>query len=127
MTDSQRNLLILVAVAVAGVVFSGAFNLGAGVASLFLNLAFTVVLVWFLVILYRKHSGTIAHMPVTPRLVMQTCGIVLVGSIATGMVNAPFLPPPFGWASVYPAIFWPVILLSLFGIWWSWQQRTVRW
>lgn len=127
MTDSQRNLLILVAVAVAGVVFSGAFNLGAGVASIFMNLAFTILLVWFLVILYRRHSGTIAHMAATPRLVMQVSGALLIGAVATGMLHAPFLPFPFGWSSAYPVIFWPLVLVCLFGMWWAWQQRTARW
>lgn len=127
MTDSQRNLLILVALAVAGVIFSGAFDLGAGIAHLLLNIAFTVTLVWFLVILYQRNSGTIAAMPVAPRLVLQVAGIFLLGMLLTGLLRASFLPWPFGWANVYPGIFWPAMLLCVFGIWWSWQQRTSRW
>lgn len=127
MTEFQRNMLILTAVAVAGVLFSGAFNLGAGIANTLLSIAFTVVLVWFMVILYQRHSGTIAQMPVGPRLVLQASGIALVGMMATGMLHAPFLPFPFGWSSSYPMIFWPGLLLCGFGIWWAWQQRMSRW
>lgn len=127
MSDTQRNLLILLAVAVAGVIFSGAFNLGAGVAGLLLNIAFTVLLVWFLVVMYQRHSGTIATMPLMPRLILQAAGIILVASFATGMLNAPFLPAPFGWSNTHPGIFWPTILACGFAIWWAWQQRTSRW
>lgn len=128
MTDSQRNLLILLAIAIAGVVFSGAFNVGAGAVGMLLNIAFTVAIVWFLAILYQRHSGTIATMPVTPRLVLQVAGLALVLMLATGMLIAPFLPfPPFGWANAYPMVFWPAVLLCVFGIWWGWQQRTSRW
>jgi hypothetical protein len=126
-TESQRNLLILVAVAVAGVVFSGAFNVGAGLASMLLNIAFTIAIVWVLVMQYQKHSGTISRMPVMPRLVLQVAGVALIVIVATGMLHAPFLPYPFGWSSAYPMVFWPALLLCGFGIWWGWQQRSTRW
>ena len=125
MTDSQRNLLILLAVAVAGVLFSGAFGIGAGVASIFLNVAFTVMLVAFAVILYRRHSGTIARMPHLPRLILQVATVALVIAFATGTLSAPFLPEPFGWSNVYPIAFWGLVLGCGFAIWW--QQRTSRW
>lgn len=127
MSDSQRNLLILVAIAIAGVVFSGAFNVGAGIAGLLLNVAFTIAIVWFLVILYQRHSGTIATMPATPRLVLQAAGIALLLILLTGFLYLPFLPPPFGWSHHAPLVFWPALLLSAFAIWWAWQQRTSRW
>lgn len=127
MSESQRNVLILLAVAVAGVLFSGAFSIGAGIAGLVINIAFTIAIVWFLVTIYQRNSGTIAQMPATPRMVMQLCGLVLMGSLVTGMLHAPFLPFPFGWSSLYPAIFYPVVLGCAFGMWWAWQQRTSRW
>lgn len=127
MTDSQRNLLILLAVAVAGVLFSGAFGVGAGIASIFLNVAFTVMLVWFAVILYRRHSGTIARMPHLPRLVLQVATVALIVAFATGTLSAPFLPPPFGWSNDYAVAFWALVLGCGFAIWWSWQQRSTRW
>lgn len=127
MTDSQRNLLILLALAVAGVLFSGAFGIGAGIASILLNVAFTTLIVWFMVILYRRHSGTIAAMPHLPRIVMQAAGLALVLAFATGMLHAPFLPFPFGWSNVYPVAFWGLVLGCGFAMWWSWQQRTSRW
>jgi hypothetical protein len=126
-TDSQRNLLILLAVAVAGVLFSGAFGVGAGIASIFLNVAFTVMLVWFAVILYQRHSGTIASMPHLPRLVLQVATIALILAFATGTLSAPFLPEPFGWSHDYALPFWALIFACGFAIWWAWQQRTSRW
>lgn len=128
MTDSQRNLLILLVVAVAGAAFSGVFNVGAGLAGMLLNIAFTVAIVWVMVLQYQRHSGTIARMPIAPRLVLQVAGVALMVIVATGMLHAPFLPYPlFGWSSGYPMIFWPSLLLCGFGIWWGWQQRTSRW
>lgn len=127
MSDSQRNLLILLIIAVAGVLFSGAFSIGAGIAGMLLNLAFTVAIVWFLVMIYQRNSGAIAQLATVPRLVMQVCGLVLVGCLVTGMISAPFLPFPFGWSSMYPAVFYPLLLGCAFGMWWAWQQRTSRW
>lgn len=127
MTESQRNLLILLGVAVLGVVFSGAFNLGAGVAGMLLSIAFVVLMVWFLIAMYQRNSGTIATMPAAPRLVLQVAGAALVLLLLTGLLHAPFLPAPFGWASGAALVFWPAVLLCAFGIWWAWQQRTSRW
>lgn len=130
MTDSQRNMLILVAIAVIGVVFSGAFGLGAGIANLLLRIAFAIVLMWFLIVLYQRNSGTIAAMPVTPRLVLQVAGIVLLAAFVTGTLSLPFLPPPFGWAhygGIFTLVFWGTVFGCAFAIWWAWQQRTSRW
>lgn len=128
MTESQRNLLILVALAVVGVLFSGAFSIGAGILGVALNLAFTILIIAFLVILYRRNAGTIAAMPVTPRLVMQISGIVMAIVLFTGMLAAPFLPTSiFGWSARQPVLFWGLVLASGFGMWWSWQQRSNRW
>jgi hypothetical protein len=125
MSDSQRNLFILVALAVVGVLFSGVFGVAAGGLSALLNIAFTIAIIWFLVISYRRHSGTIAAMPAVPRLVLQVAGATLVIVFATG--SSTLLPAPFGWSATNPGIFWGLILLCAFGLWWSWQQRTSRW
>lgn len=127
MSESQRNFLILAAIAVVGVTFSGAFGAGAGIAFLLLNLAFAVLMIWFLINLYQRHSGTIAQMPTTPRLVLQSAGIALLALTVTGLIRLPFLPWPFGWSSVYPIPFWGALLGCCFAIWWAWQQRTSRW
>ena len=128
MTESQRNLLILLVVAVVGVMFSGAFGLGAGAAFSALNIAFTVLLVWFAVVLYQRHSGTIATMPAGPRTVLQAGVVVLLLTYVTGTLRiGNLLPPPFGWSSSAPLLFWGLVLGSGFAIWWAWQQRTSRW
>ena len=127
MSESQRNFLILLAVAVAGVMFSGIFAVSAGFVGMALNIAFAVVMIAFIIVLYRRHSGTIAQLPNLPRLILQTSVITLVIVFATGTVRMPFLPPIFGWSSAAPVLFWGLVLGSGFGIWWSWQQRTSRW
>lgn len=131
MSESQRNLLILVVIAVAGALFSGAFNVGAGLLGLALNIAFTIAIAWFLVVLYRRHSGTIATMPQTPRLVMQASGVAVLFLLVAGsslfVALAPGLPLPFGLQARAPVVYWSALLLCGFGIWWSWQQRTSRW
>lgn len=126
MTDSQRNLLILLGVAVLGVVFSGAFGVGAGAAGSLLQIAFTVVVIWFLVNLYQRNSGTIAGMPTSPRLVLQAAAAVLLLVVVTGLPT--FIPVwPFGWSNTYGYAFWAAVFACGFGIWWAWQQRTTRW
>ncbi|MCW2956190.1 MAG: hypothetical protein JWO69_1059 [Thermoleophilia bacterium] len=129
MSDSQRNLIILVAIAIAGVMFSGAFGIGAGGALAFLNLAFTVVIVWFLVTLYQRNSGTIATMPTGPRLMMRVACLALLLILVTGMLRLPLveLPSPFGWSNQQPVLFWGSVFACGFAIWYSWQQRTSRW
>jgi hypothetical protein len=127
MNESQRNLLILVALAVIGVVFSGAFGIGSGVAITFLNIAFAVGIIWFLANLYLRKRGTIAHIPRMPRLVLQLSALVMLLLLVTGTLNVPFLPWPFGWSNSYPVPFWGLVFLSGFGIWWGWQHRSSRW
>ncbi|MCB0878857.1 MAG: hypothetical protein KDC46_07745 [Thermoleophilia bacterium] len=127
MSDTQRNFLILGALALAGVMFSGAFGTGAGIAFLLLNAAFAVLIVWFLITLYQRNSGTIALMPATPRLVMQAASAGVLILVVTGMFHLPFLPPPFGWSADYPVVFWGLLLGCAFAVWWAWQQRTSRW
>lgn len=129
MSESQRNLLILVAIAIVGVMFSGAYGVGSGIAKLLINIAFTVMLVWLLVSSYQRHSGTIAQMAIGPRLLLQVSGIVLIVTYVTGTLAFPgVLPsPPFGWAGMFPVMFWSLVLLCAFGIWYAWQQRVSRW
>ena len=92
MTEGQRNILIIVAIAVIGTLFFGdTLGLGAGIASLLINVAFTVAIVWFLIVLYQRHQGTIATMPSTPRTVLQMCGVVLIFLLLAGLL-ALFMP-----------------------------------
>ncbi|MCW2925796.1 MAG: hypothetical protein JWM98_3200 [Thermoleophilia bacterium] len=128
MTDSRRNLLILVALAVAGAIFTGAFSTTAGSLSAILNLAFAVLLVWFLIASYQRNSGTIAQMDATPRLVLQAAGLALIVVFITGTISFSFLPYPwFGWQSGHAGLFYGALILCGFGLWWSWQQRRSRW
>lgn len=131
MTEGQRNILIVAAIAVVGsLFFSDAFGVGAGTANFLINIAFRILIIWFLVVLYQRHSGTIATMPSTPRLVLQACGIFLLLLLSLGLIALVFALA--GSASPLeilsePVIFWPALLASIFGIWWAWQQRTSRW
>ncbi len=118
MSDTQRNFLILGAIALAGVLFSGAFGTGAGIAFTVLNIAFAILIIWFVISLYQRNSGTIAQMPATPRLVLQSCGIAIVALLATMFLGIPLVPP---------AMFWLLVFGCGFGIWWAWQQRTTKW
>jgi hypothetical protein len=127
MSESQRNFVILAVIAVIGVLFSGAFGEGAGIAFDLLNLVFAVLMVWFVVWMYQRNSGTIATLPSTPRLVLHVAGVGLLVLVATGFTRSRFLPWPFGWSASYPVAFWGLLLACCFAIWWSWQQRTSRW
>ena len=128
MTDSQRNLLILVVIAVIGAAAGGAFSLSAGILAYLLNTAITILIVFAIVMLYRRHSGTIAQMAVTPRLVLQVAAIGAGAIIITGtMTFGGLLPEPFGWANRSPVAFYGGLFACGFAIWWSWQQRVSRW
>lgn len=128
MTESQRNLLILVAIAVIGVMFSGTFNSGASILSDLLNIAFTVMIVAVVVMVYRRHSGTISQLPTVPRLVLQGSVFALAAIVITGTLQFNgHLPEPFGWASQSPVAFYGSIFALAFAIWWAWQQRVSRW
>ena len=129
MTESQRNLLILVAIAFIGAAAGGVFDLGAGVLSSLLNLAITVLIVAAIVLLYRRNAGTINQMPTTPRLVLQIAAVAAGAILLTGTFRfMDLLPyPPFGWASFYPVAFYGSLFACGFAIWWAWQQRLSRW
>lgn len=125
MSESQRNFVILISIAVIGsLFFSEQFGLGTGVAGLVLHLLFTVMIVTFLIVLYRRHQGTIAHMPSTPRAVLQASGVVLIFLLLSGII-ASFVALPIDIRN--PMLYWPALMLCIFGIWWAWQQRTMRW
>lgn len=126
MSESQRNLLILLAIAIIGVMFSGAFNLGAGILRMLMNLAFTILIIVFLFSLYRRNTGTIARMPLVPRLVLQGAALLLCAIVITGTFQiGGLLPyPPFGWAGKYPVAFYGSVFALGFAIWWAWQQRN---
>jgi len=125
MTESQRNFLIIIAIAVVGALFfSGPLGAGTAIAGTLLNIAFTAVMVALIVVLYQRHSGTIATMPSTPRLVLQVATVALIVLLLGGLL-AYFLPELEVLRA--PMVFWPALMLTGFAIWWSWQQRTSRW
>ncbi|MCW2927690.1 MAG: hypothetical protein JWM86_1658 [Thermoleophilia bacterium] len=125
MTETQRNFVILIGIALIGsLFFSDQFGLGTAAAGLVLNLLFTVVTVAFLIILYRRHQSTILRMPLAPRLVLQASGVTIIVLLTAGIIA--FFVPQLGFLRL-PQVFWPLLLLCGFGIWWAWQQRTVRW
>lgn len=125
MTEGQRNITIIIAICVVGTLFFGdTLGLGAGIGHLVVNVLFTIAIVSFLIVLYNRHQGTIATMPSTPRTVLQASGVVLIFLLLAGLL-AIFMP---GLAAIRnPMIYWPALLLSIFGIWWAWQQRTHGW
>jgi len=125
MSDSQRNIIIVMAVAIAAVAFSSVGGVAIGSASALINLLFTIAIIWFLGTLYTRHSGTIATMPATPRTVLRVAAAVLALVLLTGSFG--FLPPPFGWAAGNSLLYFGSIFACGFAIWWAWQQRTSKW
>jgi hypothetical protein len=125
MTDSQRNVLILVAIAIIVAATSGHGGaLALGGASALLGVLFRMAIIAFVIVTYQQRSGTIALMQSTPRLILQVCvaGIVL-------LLTLPLIAMLVAIPSVAanPAVYWPALFLCAFGIWWSWQQRTTGW
>jgi len=124
MTDSQRNFAILAVIAVIGVMLGDTFNLGAGLVSQLLNVLFTIAIIWAVVAFYQRRSGTIALMPVGPRLLLQVAGVLFLVIFVTGTLS--FLPAPFGWAGRRPILFWGGLFACGFAVWYAWQQRTSK-
>lgn len=136
MTTTQRNFLILGLIAVAGLLFTGAFNVGAGELEATLNLLFSLAMIGFFIVIFYRNSGTIGQMATQPRLVMYgACGLLFflltVGMLPPSipLAHVP-LPYPVGFSRFggsWTLFFWGGIFASAFGIWWSWQQRTSKW
>lgn len=129
MSDTQRNFLILIAIALVGLVATDAFGITASLISLVIRIGFFLAIIAALVMLYRSRSGTIALMPATPRLVLQASGLIIIVVVATGSFRIPFVPV-LGWGANggTPTIaFWTLIALGGFGLFWSWNQRTTGW
>jgi hypothetical protein len=136
MSDTQRNFLILALIAVAGLLFSTEFGVGAATLMALISLAFLILMVYFAITIYHRNSGTIAQMDTTPRMVMQLSFGTMMVLLVIGMmppvlplVNVP-LPYPVGFSRFggsWTYLFWGGVIASGFGMWWAWQQRTSRW
>lgn len=120
MNETQRNFLILGAIAVLGVIYSQVFATAAFSLSLLINVLFTIAIVALLINGYRTNQSTIAGMPTVPRLVLQISGIAMLVILVTGL---PLPVPGFGWGGRNVIVYFGLIGLCGFGIFWGWSNR----
>lgn len=119
MGETQRNFLIIAAIALLGVVFSGAFGATAGLVSMLLNLAFALMLGATLWVLHRNKASTISAMQPAHRLLLQGSGIVLYLVFLTGTV----FPGWSSWGGMFAGMFFLLIGVCIYAMYWAWQQR----
>ncbi len=123
MSEGLRNFLILLLLALVGLMFSGAFNFGTGVAFFVLNILFVLSILAMLVLAYWRNRGTIALMPPRARLQLHLAG----GGVLFVVVTGALFP---GWSSqsgLLSLVFFMLLGLGAFGIWHAWQQRYPKW
>lgn len=123
MNDSQRNFLILIAIAVLGVMFSGVFALTAGTISMVVNLLFIAATVAFLIIQYQRNSGTIGLMKPRYRLQLQISGVVLLVVMITGLGVPPFFAGWSGASGLHTILFFGFLAASIYGLYNAWRNR----
>ena len=125
MNESQRNILIVVAIAIAlstPMLVSG-FALTSGMLFMIFSILFTIAIAWFLWGVYRAREGTINALPTHWRLLLQASAAVAFVTSLTG-IGYP------GWAgrnAGNAALFFVLMAGSVLGIYYAWQQRTSRW
>jgi hypothetical protein len=122
-SDSQRNFLILIAIAALGVMFSGVFALTAGTISIIVSFLFIAATIAFLIIQYQRNSGTISLMKPRYRLQLQASGIVLLIVIVTGLGVPPFLRGWSGISGLHTIAFFGLLAASIYGLYHAWRNR----
>lgn len=109
MTESQRNILIVAAVAVLGVAFSQAFGIGAWLAQNLLNLAFCFIATFMAWQWYRPRERAIRDIDLRWRLLLMASGVMLLLVMWTGAIFP-------GWAgnSMMMLVVWLALQGALF-------------
>lgn len=122
MSEGQRNILILIAIVVV-VAFVGTAQAVANSLSMIVGVVFTLLMCLAAFQWYRRNETSIMAMKLLPRLVLQgsLAGILFV--LVTGTIFPAW--GTAGGAGTYA--FFGLIALFGLGIYWSWQQRTLRW
>jgi hypothetical protein len=124
LTDTQRNFLILAAIAVIGFTFSGRFGIVAGTSMGLINIAFVVLTIMFLVQLRRSKASQISSMPTGDRILFDGC-LLAIGIV---MVTGQLIP---GWAvrngGTGTVVFFGLIAALVYGAYVAWQRRPNRW
>lgn len=124
MTETQRNFLILGALAMLGVIAatSGAFDLATFGVMTILNILFAIAILAFVVQLRTRRAGSIANIPQPWRLLLDVCGVGLVLVFVTGLLY----PAWSGWGAFYAVMFFALTAAFIAGIWFCWNQRPYR-
>jgi hypothetical protein len=86
MTESQRNILIVAALAVLGVVFSAQFSVSAWLLQNLMNLAFCFIVTFMAWQWYRPRERAIHTMDLFWRLLLLAAGAALILVIWTGAI-----------------------------------------
>ncbi len=119
MSESQRNILIVVALAALAMIFSGAAGTAIFTISQLLNLAFAVLIVLAVVNWYRGRGYVISSMPSHLRLLLQFSLIMILVVFITGTVY----PNWAYWGGFYTPAFFTMLAACGLGIYWAWSNR----
>lgn len=114
MSDTQRNFLIIIAVAVAAM-FLSQVAAGLAITSMLISLLFLVLITVFLWQLFQRNRTTIASMRPVHRVVLlgSAVGIYIL------LLGQSFL-------AISPYGFFAGLAICILGLYWSWTNRWAR-
>jgi hypothetical protein len=112
-SDTQRNFLVIIAIAViGGLFFSDAINSAAFSLNMLLSLIFMVLIGVAMWQWHKRNALRISAMEPTDRLILQVSGILLYANVLGGT----FFPRYAYWGGIYTYGFFAVLALSILGI-----------
>lgn len=120
MNDTQRNLLIIALVAVAGLV-AWPVLVGLGILDYLTRIIFAILLGATLWVMHRNNATRISAMKPQWRYLLQVSGVALYFVVVTGTL----LPPT--WANqggIATALFFAMVAACIVGIYTAWQNRA---
>ncbi len=114
MTDNQRNILIVVGLALALTLFTGVLGPIAGLLFGVLQLLFLVAIAWLAYRFWRENRATIDTMPQERRLMLYGAAAVLVLVLLTSRF--------WVYDMLSALVFFAVVGACLYALWTVWQD-----
>ena len=117
MSDTQRNFLIILVIAVAAT-FVSQLQTGLAVGSLLVSIAFLVLITIFLWQVFTRNQSTIAAMNPVHRFVLLASAVGAYILLLAGSFTR--------FSSEQPYVFFGGLALCAFGGYWGWTNRHSR-
>jgi hypothetical protein len=117
-SESQRNLLIILAIGIVVTILSA----GSALFTIerLISIIFTIVILWAMWSWHQRNQDRIATMPNLPRIVFYFGAIGGLAVMFTGLG----VPGWASWGASYALVFFALLAGCIYGAWWAWQRKA---